>query len=439
MYSRSPLCLFQRTLAAQAAAKHSAAEATPGLQFKKLENGLIVAGMDTGAKLASVGVMTKAGSRYETYENAGITHTMRAAFGLASNKFTGFGITRNIQQAGASVSASGGRDYIMYSTHFVRGFKNEHVLDYMFDAISSPKFRHWEMGAAHDKVKIQCLELDPQVKAAELLHKAAYRDEGLGRSLYCPDHMIGKHKCVDLEAFHKKHVTAERSICVGLNMDFTHLLEYANSLEFESGAGPSTSAKYHGGDARVEAGGNLTYIAIAAEAGNPITNMKEAGANYLLKIILGDGQKVKYGVLSGKLPKFLPAEGLHAVCGFNTGYADSSLTGAFLTTDAATAGENVTKVAQALRSINVSEAEFQAAKKACAVTMAEMAMNNETSLEMIAGSLYHADVDSFAAAANLMDTVTLADVQAAAKKLSNAKLSVGAFGNLSNVPYAESL
>ena len=35
--------------------------------------------------------------------------------------------------------------------------------------------------------------------------------------------------------------------------------------------------------------------------------------------------------------------------------------------------------------------------------------------------------------------VTLADVQAAAKKLSNAKLSVGAVGNLANVPYSNAL
>jgi len=400
---------------------------------------LIVAGMDTGAKLASVGVLTKAGSRYETYETAGISHTMRAAFGLSSAKFTGFGITRNIQQAGANVSASGGRDYIMYTTNFVRGFKNEHVLDYMFDAVSNPKFKHWEMPAAHEMVKVQTLELEPQVKATELLHKAAYRDGGLGNSLYCPEPMIGKHRCVDLDAFHKKHVTAERSILVGLNMPFTHLLEYASSLELESGAGPSASAKYYGGDARQDVHGNLAYVAIAAESGNFVTNVKEAGANYLLKIILGDGQKVKYGTLSGKLPKALPAEGLHAVCGFQTGYDGSSLIGAFLTTDAATAGENVTKVAQALRSVNVTEAEFKAAKNACMVNMAEHSMNQEASLEMIAGSLYHADIDSFEAAGNLMDTITLADVQAAAKKLSNAKLSMGAYGNLSNVPYVDSL
>merc|ERR1719376_1810460 len=301
---------------------------------------------------------------------------------------------------------------------------NQHVLDYMFDAISNPKFRHWEIPAAKEKVKIQALEVGPNVKATELLHKAAYRNGGLGNSLFCPDHMIGKHKCVDLEAFHKKHVTADRSILVGINMDFIHLLEYASSLELESGAGPSGDATtYYGGDARVDASGPLAFVAIAAEAGNPVANPKEAGANYILKSILGDGQKLKYGSLSGKLPKALPSEGLHAVSGIYTGYDGSSLAGAFLSTDAATAGENVTKVAQALRSIEVSEAEFAAAKKAVAVTMAEASMNQGESLEMIAGSLYHADIDSFEKAGNLMDQITLADVQAAAKKLSNAKLS----------------
>jgi len=440
MYSRSPLCLFQRSLAAQAASKHSVAEAAPAIKTKKLENGLIVAGIDTGAKLASVGVLTKAGSRYETYENAGLTHALRASFGLASSKFTGFGITRHIQQAGANVTAAGGRDYLLYSTHFVRGAKNQHVLDYMFDAISNPKFRHWEIPAAHQKVKLQALELSPNAKATELLHKAAYRNGGLGNSIYCPEHMIGKHKCVDLEAFHKKHVTADRSILVGINMEFTHLLEYASSLELESGAGPSAGATtYFGGDARLDATGPLAHVAIAAEAGNVVTNMKEAGANFLLKIILGDGQKLKYGTLSGKLPKALPSEGLHAVSGFYTAYDGSSLNGAFISTDAATAGENVTKVAQALRSIEVSEAEFLAAKKAAAVVLGEASLNPAETLQMIGGSLYHADIDNFEKAGNLMDQITLADVQAAAKKLSNAKLSVGAVGNLVNVPYADSL
>ena len=90
-----------------------------------------------------------------------------------------------------------------------------------------------------------------------------------------------------MDAFHKKHVTSDRTALVGLNIDFNHLCEYASSLELEKGAGPSTSAKYFGGELRHDMGGNIAHVAIAAESGNPITNVKEAAANYMLKFILG--------------------------------------------------------------------------------------------------------------------------------------------------------
>jgi len=439
MLSRSGCLQLQRaTLSAQASLKTDSA--APALQMKKLENGLVVAGLDTGAKLSSVGVVTKAGSRYEGYDNAGISHALRASFGLKSERFSGFGITRHIQQAGASVTAAGSRDYIMYSTQFVRGNHQEIILDYMFDAVASPKFRKWETSDAHAKVKIQTAELPGQVRAIENLHKAAYRNDGLANSVYCPEHMIGKHSDSALEAFHKKTVTAERSMLVGLNMDFGHLLDFAKSLDFESGTGPSvTDAKFFGGgDIRTDQTGGIAHIAIAADAGNPITNLKEAAANYILKSILGNGEIVKRGALGGKLAKSL-GEGMNAVTGLHSTYVGASLIGAFISTDAASAGQTVSAVAAALRSVTVSAEEFSAAKKACAVEIGEMGLNPMMQIEMIAGAMETPDLTSFEAVANIIDQVSLADVQAAAKKLSNAKLSLGAYGNLANVPYADSL
>jgi len=438
MLSRSG-CLQRACLSAQASLK--ADSAAPALQTKKLENGLVVAGLDNGSKLATVGVVTKAGSRYETYESAGIAHTLRAAFGLASDKFTGFGITRHIQQVGANVAVSGSRDYIMYSTQFVRDGKNAMILDYMFDAVSSPRFRKWETPEAHAKVQVQVAEAGGQVKAMDNLHKAAYRADGLGNSILCPDHMIGKHSDSALANYQKKHVTAERSMLVGLNMDFNMLVDYASSLNLESGTGPSlTEAKFIGGqDIRTDAGGSLAHIAIAADAGNPLANLKEAAANYVLKVILGNGQSIKYGPLGGKLGKALGTDGLVAATGFHTSYVGASLIGAFISTEAATAGANVAKVAAALRNVAVTPEEFAAAKKQTMVDLAEMGMNPMVQVEMIAGLLETPELASMGAAHALIEQVTLADVQAAAKKLSNAKLSVGAVGNLSTVPYADAL
>lgn len=430
MLSRSG-CLQRAALSAQASLK--ADSAAPALQIKKLDNGLVVAGLDNGSRLTTVGVVAKAGARYESYETAGITHALRSAFGLASDKFTGFGITRHIQQAGANVTVAGTRDYIMYSTQLVRDGKQQSILDYMFDAIACPKFRKWETPDAHGKVAVQVAQAGGQVKAMENLHKAAYRADGLANSIMCPDYMVGKHSDSALAAYHKKHVTAERSMLVGLNMDFNHLLDYATSLNLESGAGPSvTEAKFFGGnDVRTDAGGSLAHIAIAADAGN--ASPKEVAANYILKVILGNGQSVKYGNQSGKLGKALGAESgadVRAAAGFHNAYVGgASLIGAFISTEAAAAGANVAKVAAALRSVAVTPEEFAAAKKLCLFEVAEMTINPIATLENIVAGTDH----------TVLEQVTLADVQAAAKKLSNAKLSVGAVGNLSTVPYADTL
>ena len=90
------------------------------------------------------------------------------------------------------MTVSGSRDYIMYSTQFVRDGKHGLILDYMFDAVANPKFRRWETADAHAKVRVQAGEAGPQVKAMENLHKAAYRADGLANSVICPEHMVRK-------------------------------------------------------------------------------------------------------------------------------------------------------------------------------------------------------------------------------------------------------
>jgi len=170
-----------------------------------------------------------------------------------------------------------------------------------------------------------------------------------------------------------------------------------------------------------------------------VASMNEATANYLLKIILGNGQSVKYGALGGKLGAALGSDGLHAVAGFNSAYIGASLIGAFISSDAATAGTNVSKVAAALRNVTVSAEEVASAKKVAAVEISEMAMNPMMQIEMIGSILDTPDCSSVGAISSLLEQVSVADVQAAAKKLSNAKLSVGAHGNLATVPFADSL
>merc|ERR1712117_374161 len=121
----------------------------------------------------------------------------------------------------------------------------------------------------------------------------------------------------------------------------------------------------------------------------------------LLQRALGMGGHVKYSGGQGKLAKAAAAasSGSQSVSAIGQMYSDAGLLGALV----------------------VCEAAFNKIENmGSQVLMSGEVMPAEKVPELIAG-------------------ITTADVQAAAKKLSSAKLSMGACGNLSAVPYLDSL
>ena len=79
----------------------------------------------------------------------------------------------------------------MYSSQ-VLSSKVDSVSDYLLDAVANPAFKTWELGDVTRRLGLDRLQMDPATLATELLHKAAYR-EGLGNSLYAPEHMVSRH------------------------------------------------------------------------------------------------------------------------------------------------------------------------------------------------------------------------------------------------------
>ena len=69
---------------------------------------------NNGSPLTAIGVVVKAGSRYETYDNLGVTHALRNSVGLATKSHTAFGVTRNVQQLGSQIAATVGREFIIF-------------------------------------------------------------------------------------------------------------------------------------------------------------------------------------------------------------------------------------------------------------------------------------------------------------------------------------
>merc|ERR1712020_405441 len=90
------------------------------LKVSTLPNGLTVASIENHSPVTTLGVAIKAGSRNESYDNSGVSHALRVASGLATKKNSAFNICKNLQQVGASMSCTQGREHTLYSVQVTR-------------------------------------------------------------------------------------------------------------------------------------------------------------------------------------------------------------------------------------------------------------------------------------------------------------------------------
>jgi len=432
----------KRTFAAQAAVATTERELVKAepLKVSSLKSGLTVASIENHAPVTTLGVVVKAGSRNEEYANSGISHTLRIAAGLGTKNHTAFGICRNLQQAGASLQCTQGREHTLYTIQVTRD-QTDVAIDYLADVVSNQAFKPWELERSLPRLKLELAQRSPASQVIELLHQAAFRS-GLGNSLYCAPHKIGSHSTGALQSFVSKHFTTNRAALLGIGISHGSLTKYADLLALDTGAGPSgVMTKYQGGEVRVETGGSLAYVALAANCAGAVS-VAECVAAMLLQRALGMGSQIKYSGGQGKLAQAAAAasSGNQSVSSIGQIYSDAGLLGGLVICEASTAGKVVAGVAQALRSVTVTDEEVEAAKKnmlSDVYTMLESPINQ---IENIGSQvLLSGDVMPAEKIPELIAGLTTADVQAAAKKLSSAKLSLAAVGNLSTVPYLDSL
>lgn len=431
----------KRQYAAQAMAKTEHVVAKPeALKVSKLKNGITVASIENHGPVTSMAVVVKAGARNETYENAGVSHMLRISAGLATKNHTAFGITRNLQQAGSGLVCTQGREHTMYSIQATRD-NTDLVADYLTDIVSNQAFKPWELGDSMPRMKTELAALSPSTTVLELLHLAAFRS-GLGNSLYSAPHKVGSHGPAQLQQFVTKNFTTSRTALVGVGVSHADLVKYGELLSLEEGAGSgAVASKFHSGEERLETGGGLAYVALAAAAPGA-TSVKEALACMLLQRVLGMGAQIKRGGSQGKLAKAAAAASAsnHSVGAIGPMYSDAGLLGAMIVAEAGAAGKVVAAVAAALRSATVTEAEVAAAKKNLIADVLSVQGNTASLIEdigtqvLLAGDVIQADKIP-----ELVNGVSVADVQTAAKRLAGSKLAMGAAGNLSTTPYVDSL
>lgn len=426
-----------RHYAVAAAAQSSASS---GLETKVLDNKVTIAACDSNSPLAQVSIVFRAGSRNETYDTQGTAHYLRIAAGLSTSSFSSFAITRNIQQLGGCLLTTLDRESIAYTLQITRNNLTD-VLQYFEAAVTKPLFKPWEISDESQRVQYDLTCLSDTTVLVELLHKAAFRT-GLGYSLFCPEHQIGKIGTETLQHFFNTWCTESRCAVVGTGVTLAELAALGSNLTIGTADNANEASKYCGGEIRKETNSNLTNVALAVE-GVTLKNEKDALACAVLQRASSSVPRVKWGSSTSPLYKEISSAAGAEPFGaqtFNANYTDSGLFGVVLCSQPNISGSITKAASKWLKSLNVSDNDVARGKNILKTEVWDAADNAVCLLEnMQQQAILRGQVSSPAAIVNEIDKLSASDVKAVAGKLAKGKLSMAALGNLKTVPYIDEL
>ncbi|KAL1517969.1 hypothetical protein ABEB36_001663 [Hypothenemus hampei] len=409
------------------------------LQINTLPNKLVVVAAENESPISQVSIVFRAGARNESSENLGITHVLRTAAGLTTKNSSQFAIIRNLQQVGASLTATSDRETISYTLEGTRQAV-EQSLPFLTEVATQQIFRPWELAELTDRLKLDLAVRPLQVRAIDLLHKAAFRT-GLGNSLFIPKFQIGKISSETLQHYVARNFTSARAAVVGLGVDGATLSQFAQSLCLDDSDGTTNASPYKGGEIRSDKGGDWAFVAIAGE-GASVKNPKEALAAAVLQRALGVGPQIKWttndnGIVS-KAVAGTSSEPF-ATSAINASYSDSGLVGVLIAAPAQSARKIVESVARTLKSGNVTDADVTRGKNQFKSALLSELESGSKAVDVIGvQAVLTGDAKSPSDLAAAIDSVSTSDVRNVLQK-AGKKLTIASVGNLVNVPYADEL
>uniref|UniRef100_A0A671TYB2 Ubiquinol-cytochrome c reductase core protein 2b n=1 Tax=Sparus aurata TaxID=8175 RepID=A0A671TYB2_SPAAU len=405
------------------------------VQVTRLPSGLVIASLENYSPASKIGVFIKAGCRYETPDNQGVTHLLRLASNLTTKGASAFKICRGVEAVGGSLRSVTSKKCYK---------KTDTVMEYLINVTTAQEFRPWEVTDLTPRVKVDkaMAANSEQTAVVENLHYAAYKN-ALSNSLYCPDHMVGNIGSEHLHQFVQNNFTSARMALVGLGVNHTVLKQVGEQfLNIRSGAG-STGAKaqYRGGEIRLANTNSLVHSAVVSQSA--AAGSSEALAFSVLQHILGAGPLVKRGsCATSKLIQGCTKATADPfdVSAFNVNYSDSGLFGVYTISQVASAGDvikaavaQVKAVADGCLSLFLCRAQLKA----------HILMSQETSEglleDMGAQALANGSYVSTEEISKNIDNVSLTDVANAAKKFVSGKKTMASSGNLIKTPFVDEI
>ncbi|XP_028395380.1 cytochrome b-c1 complex subunit 2, mitochondrial-like [Dendronephthya gigantea] len=418
------------------------------VQVTTLSNGLKVASVDCAGPTARIGLFFKSGSRYESFQESGISHVLRVGAFLTTSDHTGFHISRTMEENGINLEASSTREQLVYSAQCLKDDVGL-LIPYLSNVVAAPEFRQWELEDIVENIELDLAmaKTNPQIGLIEELHRVAYRN-GLRNSIYCKPSKTNKFTTEMLLKFTKDSFVGNQMALVGVGVNHDSLVGLCKSYLSGIPAGNSAIAEkpiYSGGEVHCEQPQNLVHVALACEGASI------ADKNYLafgvLQRVLGVTPFIKWGTntTSSRINKAVQGvtDGPFMGSTININYSDSGLFGFY----AAASPKDATKVTRAIvdqfskiSKGDVSKEEIERAKNQL---KSSIQMANESyadRLEDIGTQvLQSGSYTSPDACSQSLDKITSEDVVNAAKQIFAKRASLAVMGESEALPHLEDL
>jgi len=174
-------------------------------------------------------ISVDAGSRFETYDNTGVTHFIQRFFFDPTMTRSKLRLIREMEKTGAQISVSSGREDIVYRAEGLRESIPK-IFDLMTDSVLYGRLHDYDLVPKTHLVEYDMVEFEnvPEFALNEALHRASFSDKGLGNTLLCPAHHIHTINTDTVKNYMDKFYTPERITITATNFnhrDLTSMVE----------------------------------------------------------------------------------------------------------------------------------------------------------------------------------------------------------------------
>jgi predicted Zn-dependent peptidase len=275
----------------------------------------------SGVRSVALGIWIGVGSRFETPAQAGVSHFLEHLLFKGTPQYTAEQIAQIFDGFGGEVNAATGRDYTVV---YIRVLDEilERGMPVIADMLLRPTFAELDQERQVVTEEIAMYADDPEDQVHDMLARAIFPDQPLGRPVIGTADVIGSIPKAQIAAYHAHHYRAPNMVVAAAgNIDHDTLVALSDQLlgDLPTGAGPDAPAPaVHSGPrlALVEKPTEQVHLCI----GGPGLTRSDARrhAQAVLDTLLG-------GLMSSRLfQEVREKRGLaYSVGSYTAGYADA--------------------------------------------------------------------------------------------------------------------